>query len=118
MPRNVLYAREQPDLSAYVQASIDAASGTCDPETGHYATLHYTGIGTRERADEIKRALFRAARYLECSMSATVHRSDDGYWVEFRAISKKHARAYMIKKYGTNRANWPYSPRRGDPNYG
>lgn len=104
--------RKEPILDDYLRASIDQANGQYDPETGHYATLHYVGCESRERAKEISQGLYRAARHVKCSVQATVLPADDGtYTVEFRAIDKSMARKYVLQKYGTNRANWPYDPR-------
>jgi hypothetical protein len=122
MARNVLHQRKQPDLSQYVQASIDRANGVFDPETGHYAELIYAGIETPERAKEIRQALFRAAGYLKVSMNASVEKYTEEkthlYRVRYKAINKAHARAYILAKHGPDRAAWPYSPRKGDSNYG
>lgn len=105
--------RKEPILDDHLRASIDAVGGVHDPETGWYGTLHHTGCETRERAKEIVQALFRAARYVQCSVAATVHPADDGtFYVEFKAINKAHARAYIVNKHGTDRSKWPYDPRR------
>lgn len=109
---------KEPVLDHYVQASLDQANGTPDPDTGHYAELHITGIAEREEAEEYKRALYRAAKRMKVSMSATVHRSGSGYAIHFKAIDKRAARAYVLARYGNDRTKWPYSPRQGDPNYG
>lgn len=109
--------RKEPILDSHLQASIDQAAGRHN-EQGHYSTLVYTGCETRERAKDIVRALYRSARYLKCSVSAMVKPAGDGTFnVEYKAISKAHARAYILEKYGPDRSRWPYSPRKGDPNY-
>jgi hypothetical protein len=116
--------RKEPVLDHLVRASIDQAGGKHHPDTGHYATLVYKGIETRERADEIKRALHRCALYMHkkgiasVGMSAKVLRDGNGWKVEFRAVDKTMARKYVLQKYGPDRSKWPYSPRRGDANYG
>lgn len=105
--------RLEPILDDHLRASIDAADGSYDPETGHYATLLYTGCATRERAKEIVRALYRSARHMKVSVSATVLPADDGsFTVQFVAIDKSFARKYVLEKYGTDRGAWPYNPRR------
>jgi hypothetical protein len=46
-------------------------------------------------------------------MSAKIVKAKDGTWsVEFRAINKAHAKAYVLAKYGADRSQWPYDPRR------
>ena len=105
--------RKEPVLDHYLQASIDLADGIPDPETGHYGLLHYTGINDRERAKEIKRALYRAGRHVGVSVHAEIVRADDKtFTVAFRSIDKTHAKKYILAKYGTDRSNWPYDPRR------
>lgn len=95
-----------------VRASISQANGVPDPEKGHYATLVYAGCESRERADEIKRALFRSARYVGVSVSASVKAAGDGtYAVTFKAIDKSYAKKYMIEHFGADRSKWPYDPR-------
>lgn len=102
-----------PVLDDYIAASINAAGGVCDETTGHFAVLHYVGCADLDRAKEIVRALHRAANRQKVSMSATVHPADDGtFYVKFKAISKAHARAYVLAKYGPDRSQWPYDPRR------
>ena len=110
--------RKQPIMDDYVRASIDAVNGIHDPETGHFGRLVYTGIETRDRAAEIKQALFRSAYYMhthkqaDVSMSAEVKKQEDGTFnVEYVAINKAHARAAVIAKYGEDRSKWAYDPR-------
>lgn len=104
----------EPNCRPHLQASIDQAGGKHDPATGYYATLRYAGCGTEERAKEIKDALFRAARGMRYSVDAKVHHDDaDGTWyVEFAAINKQHARAFVVKRYGEDPEKWPYHPNR------
>lgn len=105
--------RKEPILDDHLRMSVSKANGTPDPETGHYAELIYAGCATRERAKEIKQALFRAGRYVGVSVSATVEPAGDGtYRVRFKAINKDHARKYVLEKYGSDRSKWAYDPRR------
>jgi hypothetical protein len=111
--------RTQPVLDDYVWASINAVNGVYDSETGHYGKLVYSGCETEERALEINRALNRSASYMhthkqaDVGMNSRVKRASDGTWeVEFAAVSKAHARAYVIQKYGSDRSKWPYDPRK------
>jgi hypothetical protein len=110
--------RKQPVLDQYIKASIDAAGGKYDPDTGWYGTLHYTGCGTRDRAKEIVQALHRSAYYMcthniaDVGANCKIIKARDGtYTVEFRASNKAHARAAVIAKYGEDRSKWPYNPR-------
>ena len=108
--------RAEPILDHLLHESVNQAGGKYDAN-GHYATLHYTGIETRERAIEIKKALYRGGKYTGHSVSAKVVRDGSGYRVEFKAIDKIMAKKYMIDHYGPDRTKWPYSPWRKDPNY-
>jgi hypothetical protein len=110
------FQRKEPVLDHLIQAAMDAVDGEHDQDTGRYGTLHYTGCESRERATEIKQALFRAARHLGVSLHADIQRDGAGYRVEFTPVNKAHARAYVVAKYGNDRSKWPYSPYRGDPN--
>lgn len=108
--------RKQPVLDHLVLESVSQAGGKPDAE-GKYRELHYTGIDSRERADEIKRALYRAKRYVGHSVHARVERTGSTYRVVFFAVDPVKAKAYMLRTYGTDRTKWPYSPMRGDPNF-
>jgi hypothetical protein len=91
---------------------MSKANGTPDPETGHYAKLVYAGCETKDRAVEIKRALFRSARYVGVSVSANIVKAPDGtFQVHFFAINKAHAKKYVLEKYGPDRSKWAYDPR-------
>jgi hypothetical protein len=104
--------RKEPVLDEYVLASINSVP-SYSPDTGHYGKLVYTGCETPERGAEIVQALHRSARHLGVSLSATVTPADDGtYSVEFTAINKAHARAYVLAKHGKDRSQWPYDPRK------
>lgn len=100
-------ARKEPVLDAHLAASINNAGGKHNPETGWYATLHLTGMKNRDEAKEVVRALYRSARHLGVSLAQEIVPDGNGYRVEFAAINKAHARAYVAKKYGTKP---PYNP--------
>lgn len=113
MPKNTAYLRrKEPIVDHLVMASVDGAGGPGKhDDQGHYKHLTYFGCETEARAKEIRQALFRCARYLKVSMSATAHRSDDGTWqVDFFAVNPDHARAYVVGRYGTDRTKWAYDP--------
>jgi hypothetical protein len=104
--------RKQPVLDDHLRTSITQANGIPDPTNGHYAKVVYAGCPTKERAQEIKTALYRSGRYVKVSVSATVVPAGDGTWqVHFFAIDKTYAKKYMLERYGTV-ANFPYNPRR------
>jgi hypothetical protein len=104
--------RKEPVLDHIVQAAIDAVGGTYAEDTGHYGTLRYTGCADRDRAKEIKQALYRSARHLGVSLFySIVKEEDDTYSVEFTPVNKAHGRAHVVSKYGSTRDSWPYDPR-------
>jgi hypothetical protein len=103
-------ARKPPFLDEHILASVNAA--VMDEETGRYAELLYTGCTTQARAKEIQQALFRAAKRQGYSLTAKIEKSGKEYNVRFTAVSKAHARRYVIEKYGSDRSAWPYNPRK------
>lgn len=105
---------KEPIMDDHVRASVQAVNGKPDSETGFYGTLVIAGIATRERANELRQGLFRAALRQKVSMNVEpFSQADDGTFVlTFRAINKEFARAYLVKVYGPDRARWPYDPRR------
>lgn len=111
-PNRPWRARRDPVTDAHVLASVNA--GLVDAARGFYTEMFYTGIADEDRAAEIRRSLFRCAKYLGYSLTASVetHATDGPWIVRFRAIDKKKAREWMIRTYGPDRANWPYNPRR------
>lgn len=91
---------------------------------GFGVVLVYSGIETLDRAHEIRRGLFRCARHRGISADAGpsrvvddpqamgVHATGGGFELRFRVWSKNTARARHVRTYGTDRAHWPYDPRR------
>lgn len=103
---------KEPVLDHLIHASVQGANGIHD-DNGHYKELHYVGCETRERAVEIKKALYRAAKRLGFSLSGCkILKTGDTFTVVFKAGDKAHAKKYMLEKYGTDRSKWPYDPRR------
>lgn len=102
--------RKPPFTYEHIQTSV---AGGLDPQTGHYAELVYEGCETEERAQEIKRSLYRCAKHLGFSMRAEIESgAGDGYQVRFSAIDKAAARAYVRQRYGQN---MPYNPYARNP---
>lgn len=107
--------RKQPVLDHLIAESIKRG----------FAELVYSGIETRERAHEIRRALYRSGKHVSdgqgsphTSVSAHVEKMGDGsFIVRFRTYPKNGARDYIMKTYGEDRTKWPYSPWRHDPNF-
>lgn len=121
MPRGPAPAwrqRKPPVLDSYVLASVEQAGGLDKHNAeGHYGELVIDGLKDRDEAQEYSRALYRSAHYLNrtgaaaVSMSAKIERDGDGWRIRFKAISKAHARAYVLKTYGNDRTKWAYNPR-------
>lgn len=105
-PGAPLRQRKQPLTDEYVLASV---AGGMDPE-GHYRELIYGGIEDAGRALEIKRSLYRCAKYLGYSMIADIElTADDKYQVRFHAIDKARARRHIAAKYPGGKG-LPYNP--------
>jgi hypothetical protein len=98
-------------------------------EQGMGKPLSYTGIETPERAYDIKKGIYRCSQhrgvsaYVEWQHSGRwttkstnwpPDRQKDGtYTLRFTLVTKASGRKRHIETYGTDRANWPYNPRRG-----
>jgi len=105
-------ARKEPILDDHLYASVTQAGGVHN-EQGHYATLIHAGCESRERAQEIKKALYRSAYHLDVSLMTKIIKAGDGtYSVEYTAIDKAHGKKYMLEIHGPDRSKWSYDPRR------
>jgi hypothetical protein len=103
--------RLDPVLDHEVQAAISHVNGKHDPDTGRYATLHHTGCADRDRAKEIKQALYRSARHLNVSLHTNIVKATDGTWtVEFTPINKAHGRAYIAQQANGDPSKLAYNP--------
>ena len=81
-------------------------------------------IETYERADEIRKGIYRCARHRKVSAEAGpsrvvtgrdemgIHKSGKTYTLRFRIHDKRDARRRHLERYGADRASWPYDPRR------
>lgn len=104
--------RKEPILDHYLQASVNRVNGVYD-QNGWYGLLVYAGCESFDRAKEIKQALYRSGQHMNLAVMTDIVEAEDKTWqVHFRAIDKKHARAYVVQKHGTDRSRWPYDPRR------
>lgn len=108
--------RKEPVLDHLLIASVSQVNGVHNAE-GHYGELVYAGCESKTRADEIKRALYRAGKHTGHSVHAKVEKHGSEWQVRFKAIDKTMARKYMLSHYGDDRTKWPYSPWRHDPNF-
>lgn len=102
--------RKEPITDEHLQKSIDGKADDQDRVIWHGMEILYAGCETRERANEIRQALFRSAYHLKVSVSAEVEKQPDGtYAVRFQAHSKAAAKKYMLERYGS-KENFPYNP--------
>lgn len=99
--------RKQPLTDHLVEASV--AAGMND-DTGHYGELVYGPVTSHERALEIKRSLFRCAKYMGYSMKADIESHAEGYQIRFAAIDKAKARAHIAARYKGREHEMPYNP--------
>jgi hypothetical protein len=86
--------------------------------------LVYNGIESYERADEIRRGVYRCAKHRKVSVAAGpsgrtvtgdemgIHKDGKTYSLHYKVVDKKAARKAHIEKYGADRSQWPYDPRR------
>lgn len=92
---------------------------------GFGVVLVYRGITSEERAHEIRRGIYRCAQHRGVSADAGrrdlaasaedsgVTRAADGtYTLRFRVFDKRDARKRHVARYGADRQQWPYNPRR------
>jgi hypothetical protein len=89
--------------------------------------LFYRGIGTPERAKDIKTGIYRCARHR--GISVRVEWQHESQWtavtkdwppdrepdgtitLKYVIYTKAQARRSHIARYGTDRQQWPYNPR-------
>jgi hypothetical protein len=96
-------------------------------EQGYGKELRYTGIESYERADEIRRGIYRCTKHRGVTGDAGPSRLVDAgtdaeqmgirktgktYELRYRVWDKRQARKRHIERHGTDRASWPYDPRR------
>ncbi len=119
-PAPAYRARKEPVTDDYLMAVITQAGGAGhhDATTGLYGTLVLRGIKDRDEAKEWDRSLYRCALWLtrnrnaDISVSTKIERDGSAYLVRFSVFNKTHARAHILNKHGSDRAQWPYDPRR------
>jgi hypothetical protein len=100
-------ARKQPLTDEHVQASVAQGMNA----EGHYGVLVYGPIDDPARALEIKRSLYRCAKFLGYAMHADIEQRTDGkHQVRFKAIDKAKARAHIAQKYKDRPHELPYNP--------
>jgi hypothetical protein len=86
--------------------------------------LVYSGIETYDRADAVRRGIYRCARHRRVSADAGpsrlitepgqmgIRKTGKTYELRFRLWDKRSARRRHLETYGPDRASWPYDPRR------
>jgi hypothetical protein len=106
------WKQRKSNYDAHLNASINLVGGVHDPDTGRYGTLRDTGHPTKDAAMDVQRGLYASGKHVGVSVKCTIVAEPDGtYTVEFFTINKQHARAYVLQKYGKDRAGWAYDPR-------
>lgn len=101
--------RTEPVLDHVIRASVDGANGVHHPETGHYKEVVLGGMRSADHAREIRRALYRSARYMKYSLKCNVEKDGaGGYQLRFTVIDKEIARQYINALPPEKRA---YDPR-------
>lgn len=104
-------------------------------EQGYGKMLVYSGIESWERADEIRRGIYRCAKHRGITAEAGpnyiltekgdrvaaaagggqmgVRKTGKTYELWYRLWTKRAGRKQHLARYGGDRAAWPYDPRRG-----
>ncbi len=77
-----------------------------------YETEAVIACDNADEATQARRGIFNAARQCKVSASVNVEPSGSKWLVKFTLHDKAAARAYIVGKHGSNRADWPYDPRR------
>jgi hypothetical protein len=81
---------------------------------GYDIELTWSGIPTRERAREMRKGLYNAAKLHRpaVSVASEIEPGSNGTWsIRFKVLDKKAARAYIVATYGPDRTQWPYNAR-------
>ena len=91
---------------------------------GYGKELVLAGVETYDRADDIRKGIYRCARHRKISAEAGpsrlvtgademgIHKDGKTYTLRYRVWDKRQARKRHLERYGPDRANWPYDPRR------
>lgn len=92
-------------------------------QSGYGTEMVYKGIASWERADELRRGIYRCASHRGISAEAGPSRLTDPpamgisktgrtYTLRYRVWTKRAARRSHLDRYGADRTAWPYDPRR------
>ena len=96
-------------------------------DQGYGKVLKYTGIETYERADDIRRGIYRCTRHRGVTGDAGpsrlrapgagademgIRKTRGGYELWYRVWDKRSARKRHLQRHGADRSAWPYDPRR------
>jgi hypothetical protein len=92
---------------------------------GYGKVLVYNGIESFERADAIRRGVYRCGKHRGLTVDAGpggrlvsgddamgIRKSGSEYELRYRLFTKSQGRKRHIEKYGADRSKWPYDPRR------
>jgi hypothetical protein len=92
---------------------------------GTGVVLKYTGVEDYERAEDIRRGIYRCAKHRGITADAGpggrlvtgegemgVRKTGRTYEVWYRIHAKRSGRKAHLDRYGADRSQWPYDPRR------
>lgn len=92
---------------------------------GHGTTVIYKGLASLERADDVRRGIYRCAKHRGVSADAGpagtlvtdpqlmgIRKTGKTFELRFRVWPKTTARKRHLARYGPDRQKWPYNPRR------
>jgi hypothetical protein len=95
-------------------------------DKGFGRVLVYSGVESWQRADDIRKGIFRCAKHRGVSADAGPSREVTGqdpgimgirktgrtFELRYRLWSKRDARRAHLDRHGPDRGSWPYDPRR------
>lgn len=96
-------------------------------QQGYGKVLVYSGLESYERADDIRKGVYRCTRHRGVTGDAGpsrllppgagpdemgIRKTGKTYELRFRVWDKRTGRKRHLERHGTDRASWPYDPRR------
>lgn len=91
---------------------------------GYGVVLKYTGIEDYDRAEDIRRGIYRCAKHRSITADAGpsgrlvdgdemgVRKVRGKYELWYRVWTKRSGRKRHLERHGSDRSQWPYDPRR------
>lgn len=93
-------------------------------QQGYGRELVLAGLESFERADQVRKGIYRCARHRRISAEAGparvvddpgamgIHKNGRTYSLRFKVHRKRDGRRHLLEHHGPDRSRWPYDPRR------